>query len=55
MGYNDLVGQEQIAYKYVVKKDSKLPSGRGVMPGAPLRKVREGKEDILISGRGLIP
>ena len=55
MGYTDLVGQEQIAYKYVVREDSKLPAGRGVMPGAPLRKVLEGDEDILISGRGVIP
>ncbi len=55
MGYNDLVGQEQIAYKYEVRKTSKLPAGRGVMPGSPLRRVLEGDEDVLISGLGVIP
>ena len=55
MGYNDLVGQEQIAYKYKVRKISKIPAGRGVMPGSPLQRVLEGDEDILISGRGVIP
>lgn len=34
---------------------SPLKAGVGSMPGKPLQKIKEGDEDILISGRGLIP
>ena len=52
MAQDDMVGMERIAYSYEDLPESKLPAGRGSMPGKPLQEV---EEDKLISGRGVIP
>ena len=44
-----------VADEHWERQRSELPVGRGAMPGKPLQEVKEGKDDELISGRGLIP
>ena len=46
---------ELIASPFWERKISTLKAGVGVMPGKPLQEVKEGEEDVLISGRGVIP
>lgn len=55
MAIKDLVGMENVAPENWERPRSELKVGVGVMPGEPPRHIKEGAEDILISGRGVIP
>ncbi len=56
MAQDDLRYPEHlIASPHEERPTSELPAGVGVMPGKPLQEVKEGEEDVLISGRGVIP
>ncbi len=57
MAVEDLVGQRQIAYKYKKVVEEPLIPARGAVPGKiwGVRERREGKEEKLISGRGVVP
>ena len=55
MAVKDLVGMEEVAPENWERPRSELPVGVGVMPGEPFRPIKEGEEDVLISGRGVIP
>ncbi len=46
---------ELIASPHEELPRSELPVQVGSMPGKPLQEVKEGEEDVLISGRGVIP
>ena len=52
---DDLVGMENVASEHWERHRSDLPVGRGSMPGKPLQEIKEGEEDVLVSGRGLVP
>ena len=47
--------KEMVASEHWERKISTLKVGVGAMPGKPLQEVKEGEEDVLVSGRGLIP
>ncbi len=56
MAQDDLRYPEHlIASPHEERPQSDLPVQVGSMPGKPLQEVKEGEEDVLISGRGLIP
>ena len=52
---DDLVGMENIANEHWERTRSELQPGVGAMPGKPLQEIKQGEEDVLISGRGVIP
>ena len=53
MAQDDLRYPEgMVASEHKELPESKMPAGRGSMPGKPLQEV---EEDHLISGRGVIP
>ena len=55
MAQDDLVGMENVASEHWERPISDLPVSVGSMPGKPLQKIKEGEDDVLVSGRGLVP